>query len=59
MTFAYLYPFEETVIDNPEEWGQALIQQLGVFIFEPTVPISEKTIQWLKKLQELTEELVF
>ncbi|XEO93135.1 hypothetical protein ACBP45_05910 [Latilactobacillus sakei] len=59
MTFAYLYPFEETVIDNPEEWGQALIQQLGLSMFEPTVQISEKTIQWLKKLQELTEELVF
>ncbi|MBZ1505293.1 hypothetical protein [Latilactobacillus curvatus] len=59
MGFAYLYPFEAEIMYNPTEWAQAWLKQLLGSDYTASVVISEKTEDWVKKLQEMTGKLDF
>ncbi|MGO3536733.1 MAG: hypothetical protein ACTIM5_02860 [Latilactobacillus curvatus] len=59
MGFAYLYPFEAEIMYNPTEWAQAWLKQLLGSDYTASVVISEKTEDWVKKLQEMTRKLDF
>lgn len=59
MGFAYLYPFEAEIMYNPTEWAQAWLKQLLGSDYTASVVISERTEDWVKKLQEMTGKLDF
>lgn len=56
---ACLYPFENEILVNPDEWATLFLQELALAPEKQVVVVSENSQAWFTKLQELVTKLMF